>query len=305
MSKVKRIFRILLWMIALAALIVGTIGTFASAAGSDVRGMISVGERYLSEENYDAAIELFSKVIEVEPEYAPAYVDRGNTYAAMNDTDKATEDYNTAIELDPEQAEVLQPTIDQWEQAKEEEKKAEQEKQKEDMKLSLAKLTSKTIQEVYYGDYDSDGEYEAFAIAGVKDNTGGASDRDFYTNADILFANADGAEMIQRNIYGYYIFGADDSKGGNITVGKYSFFVFELSANGSGSKSFVWGVKDKRPRVMNISGNVEMLTQDKDSGKVTGCNGNFSSGYHQYVYNKYVLDENSFTFIKSDVDHID
>lgn len=47
------------------------------------------------------AIDDFSKVIELNPNYAGAYYDRGVTYAMKRDFDHAIMDYTKAIELNP------------------------------------------------------------------------------------------------------------------------------------------------------------------------------------------------------------
>jgi len=301
MSKTKRIIRIILILATIAALTLGAVGTFSSAAGSDVRGMISIGERYLTEERYDEAVELFSKVIDVEPQSASAYVNRGKAYAALNETDKAMEDYTTAIELDPTLADELRPEIDAW-------KQAEEEKEQDNLKAILSKNTTKPIQKFYFGDFDADGKYEAFAIAGNKDTSlsdAATDDREFYGLVDIFFVSDSGATLLKSNTYGFVMKNATGQQGGNITVDSYSFFAFEQSAGGSGSLSYVWGVKNQKAMEMNVSGKVEMFSQDKDSGKITGCHGSFSAGYHQYMYYKYIFDEASFTFTQSDLDHIE
>ncbi|MCU4139364.1 MAG: hypothetical protein MW690_001296 [Methanophagales archaeon] len=50
---------------------------------------------------YEQAIEDFSKAIELNPNYAGAYYNRGIAYAKLNQHERAIEDYNKAIELNP------------------------------------------------------------------------------------------------------------------------------------------------------------------------------------------------------------
>ncbi len=52
------------------------------------------------------AIELYSKAIELNPEYAAAYDNRGNIYADLKQDKKAIEDYTKAIELNSEYADA-------------------------------------------------------------------------------------------------------------------------------------------------------------------------------------------------------
>jgi len=54
----------------------------------------------------DKKIEYYTKAIELNPEYAEAYCNRGFAYDNKGEYDRAIEDYNKAIELNPEFAEV-------------------------------------------------------------------------------------------------------------------------------------------------------------------------------------------------------
>ena len=57
--------------------------------------------------NYDRAIALFSKALEINPRYAAAYNNRGVAYAkGKGQYDKAISDYNKAIEINPGLAEA-------------------------------------------------------------------------------------------------------------------------------------------------------------------------------------------------------
>ena len=53
---------------------------------------------------YDKAVRHYTEAIELNPEYAAAYNNRGAAYADKGEMDKAIQDYNTAIELNPEDA---------------------------------------------------------------------------------------------------------------------------------------------------------------------------------------------------------
>ena len=62
------------------------------------------GNTYADLKQYEKAIEDYNKAIELDPEEALAYNNRGTRYADLKQYEKAIEDYNKAIELDPEYA---------------------------------------------------------------------------------------------------------------------------------------------------------------------------------------------------------
>ena len=56
---------------------------------------------------YDNAIADFNKVIELKPKYAEVYANRGNVYSKIGNYDSAIADYNIAIKIKPDFPEVL------------------------------------------------------------------------------------------------------------------------------------------------------------------------------------------------------
>jgi tetratricopeptide (TPR) repeat protein len=61
-------------------------------------------EKFYDMGNYDKVIENLTKAIELNPNEAAAYNNRGNTYSDKKEYDKAIADYNEAIELNPNYA---------------------------------------------------------------------------------------------------------------------------------------------------------------------------------------------------------
>jgi len=53
-------------------------------------------------ENSEIAIKIYDKAIELNPNFAEAYYNRGNAYSDLKQYERAIEDYNKAIELNPE-----------------------------------------------------------------------------------------------------------------------------------------------------------------------------------------------------------
>ena len=64
------------------------------------------GNAYNDKGDFDRAIQDYNIAINLNPEYANAYANRGITYADKGDLDTAIQDYTKAIELNPELAEA-------------------------------------------------------------------------------------------------------------------------------------------------------------------------------------------------------
>ena len=62
------------------------------------------GNNYLEEDNYEQAIEEFSKVIDMYPDFDLAYSARGDAYHMKGEYDKAIADHNKVIDLNPNSA---------------------------------------------------------------------------------------------------------------------------------------------------------------------------------------------------------
>ena len=88
--------RVLAMLLAVVALF--SIGATAGAADADT--WYRKAEQHLASQQYDLAIQFYSKAIAVNPNYAAAYNQRGNAYDAINRTTLAVADYTKAIALD-------------------------------------------------------------------------------------------------------------------------------------------------------------------------------------------------------------
>jgi tetratricopeptide (TPR) repeat protein len=59
------------------------------------------GKKFSSVENFDQAIDNYSKAIKINPKFAKAYNNRGTAYILKKQYDLAIADFTKAIELDP------------------------------------------------------------------------------------------------------------------------------------------------------------------------------------------------------------
>jgi tetratricopeptide (TPR) repeat protein len=67
-----------------------------------IQEAIESGNDYLEKGDLDRAIADYDRAIELDPDYAHTYFDRGFTYRRKGDQDRAIADYDRAIELDPD-----------------------------------------------------------------------------------------------------------------------------------------------------------------------------------------------------------
>ena len=62
------------------------------------------GDKYYDNEEYDKALESYNKILDIDPNNAEAYYNKGYTYYMLNQNDEALKDFDKAIKLDPDYA---------------------------------------------------------------------------------------------------------------------------------------------------------------------------------------------------------
>ncbi len=65
------------------------------------QALVNKGAKYWVKGMYKEAIAEFDKALQINPNLAEAYNDRGNVYADMGNLDQAISDYSNAIEINP------------------------------------------------------------------------------------------------------------------------------------------------------------------------------------------------------------
>lgn len=64
------------------------------------------GQGAVAAERYDIALKIFDEILEIEPNFGRAYLEKGAVYLRLKEYEKAIENYNRAEELLPETAEI-------------------------------------------------------------------------------------------------------------------------------------------------------------------------------------------------------
>ncbi|MGY6529840.1 MAG: tetratricopeptide repeat protein [Cyanobacterium sp.] len=77
-------------------------GEDSSVNLDDAQIFYNRGNELRDSQDYEEAIEQYSRAIELNPNYVDAYYNRGLTYADLKDFDRAIADYTQAITIDPE-----------------------------------------------------------------------------------------------------------------------------------------------------------------------------------------------------------
>lgn len=87
-------------ILAIIAVIIAAVCiSFSPNASKNIEEMFSTAQKYLVEQNYEQAVAEFSKIIELDPMNADAYLGLAQTYIEMGDTEKAVETLEKGFEL--------------------------------------------------------------------------------------------------------------------------------------------------------------------------------------------------------------
>ncbi len=155
------------------------------------------------------------------------------------------------------------------------------------LKQKLMQQTNLPILHFFCNDYDSDGSHEAFAVVGEIDNSMGEN---WYTQAELWFVSEADTMLLESDIYGY--------PNGILPGEQYDFLSLERSAGGSGSLSYVYGVRNGVPQEMNVSQNYGDFHMTEEY-VYTGYVSDFSAGYHEWIYTEFLFDPSTYAFVEN------
>lgn len=159
----------------------------------------------------------------------------------------------------------------------------------------------------FYDDFDGDGIYEAYGV------TGDYSEIDeLYTDVCIYYFSPDGTCYCPTEydeLYGDLTLRWDEPEGTLLNTGKYKFLLWELTAGGSGSLTYVLGADKGIPyepsisrRYMCFGLKADLLRGDgtilTDAETYVGYTSEFSQGYHDYIPHYFVFNEEQCEFLE-------
>jgi tetratricopeptide (TPR) repeat protein len=85
-------------------LIIAAIAIIFTGCKTQLEKNLDKGNQYFNDEKWEEAIAEYTAAIEIDPDNAEAYANRGVSYAEKGNYELSIVDYNKAIELDPQNA---------------------------------------------------------------------------------------------------------------------------------------------------------------------------------------------------------
>ena len=163
-------------------------------------------------------------------------------------------------------------------------------KSEEELRAVLEGNTSDLIVNFEYDDYDGDGVSEAFGITSPEDY----DELGLCGDVGVWFIDCEGnCTQLMSDTYGYL----HQQK---VPAGQQKFIVWEMSGGGSGSLSYIFGIRDGSPYEPQISGQyMQFETAKYDDTVYVGQTSDFSMGYHNYIITEFVFDSDSGEFVEN------
>ena len=116
----KNVIILAVALIAIVLLAVLATVASSSANANKLEEQLDLGDKYLSELNYEQAIAAYLAVIEIDPKNVDAYLGLADAYFAMGEAEKAIEVLENALdELSGEAAEIIKDKLEEIRKAKE------------------------------------------------------------------------------------------------------------------------------------------------------------------------------------------
>jgi len=155
------------------------------------------------------------------------------------------------------------------------------------LKAKMQEAMRGAMVDFLYADYDGDGTYEAF---GLCENY---QDGERVDGLSIWFANDDDAFEVEQ-VGGFL--------SEPVIAGQNVFYVFEISAGGSGSTSHVYGVRNGKPYQPLIAMQSEKHLQwfSGENGVFTSSLDDWSRGFHGHTLQFYRFDETDKEFYETE-----
>ena len=143
----------------------------------------------------------------------------------------------------------------------------------QELRKQFEEQITDTILYFLYDDYDYNGTYEAFVVTARPDSVWN----------DIYYIGGTVVKLTGDRQFGGYEFqdSANVRQRYMVDTGTQKFFIWENSAGGSGSTSYIFGVRNGAPYEPALSGKLQSF--QKDGEQYVHYRSDFSQGFHDYI----------------------
>ncbi len=282
---------------ALLVLIVSGILLFMIFSGNVEKKydeQIELAERYIDLLDYDHASAAYRDAIRIDPEKPGAYRGLAEVYVAQREYDEAESILEEGFEkTGDESLKRMLATI----REDKTEVQTNKQKGKDELYDRMYKVFSEYIKgenllHFFYDDMDGDGAYEAFGITGddKTDPLTIMNVRLYYISADCEVKPVNTDEPFMGYLPEY------EKEGHLLDTGRDKLLVWEYSAGGSVSNSYVFGVKEGKVHELKESRNWSGLYKRRE--EYAACDISYESGYREETPAFFIYDDMDHEFVR-------
>lgn len=287
--------KIIMVVSIIVIILMAGIGSFILANAKinerEYQNKIATAQRYVEEKEYEKAEEIYLEAIDIEPKKSQAYIELADVYVEQNEYDRALEIIEKAIDN------VVDKDLDEMKTKKDsiEELVTNREFTDENL-LEILKenIGNENVFDYIREDFDGDGNLEMFAFTGNYDGY-------LYVNVKIYFVSKDNKVSFVANQPAGILSYDNESTHKYLNADKFKFIVWEGTYGGSGSTSYIYGVKDDMWYELDLSGQYQGFRRSKEDydgfEMFVGFKGDFSNGYHDWVPIGIMFDYNQKEFV--------
>lgn len=290
-DKKKTVVIVSMIVIILIAIIGGIFLANTKIKEKEYQDKIETAQRYVEEKEYEKAEETYLEAIDIEPKKSQAYVELADVYVEQDEYDQALEIIEKAIEN------VVDEDLDEVKKKKDSIEQLANNKEFTDedfLEILKQSVGNENIFDYIREDFDGDGNLEMFAFTGDYDGY-------LYGNVKIYFVSKDGEVSFVASQPAGILSYDHEITNKYLNADKFKFIVWEETYGGSGSTSYIYGVKDGMWYELDLSGQYQGFRRSKEDydgfEMFVGFESDFSNGYHDWIPVGIMFDYNQKEFI--------